>query len=393
MWIWIWWWWWWWWIVVISQKTLRHIQIQVLKFTMITLLWRVFIDENCWFLSQVPQGDAASGGKPPLLLVAQVVLEHLHQLEVKFMVSSPAMTAQNAFESWPTRSTPFKPFWENKDLLCWKAGEAALLGDTPMRDDPAVDVVIKVGNDRVSGGKSTKICLKQCPYKEVWSFSSRVVLRHYTGVLLEGSVTVRHPENRDGESGHVQEMSVSTFSQGTKISDDCPFPLRWRANVEACYIYKLYSFKGKSIHQIHLTSTPTTPNFWAPGHVGSSSCPAGPLEEALRGFVILSHPELGYNWGTWTQSGGFNPQKSARSPLVFASHRHFETLFWLWHVLTSPSGSKSFCPTVMSSHCDTTRQRHRFGKRIAVGWCCTMIPMPPRSMYPLSLWLFWWDND
>jgi len=58
----------------------------------------------------VPQGDAASGGKPPLLLVAQVVLEHLHQLEVKFMVSSPAMTAQNAFESWPTRSTPFKPF-------------------------------------------------------------------------------------------------------------------------------------------------------------------------------------------------------------------------------------------------------------------------------------------
>ena len=46
--------------------------------------------------------------------------------------------------------------------LLFKAGEAALLGDTPMRDDPAVDVVIKVGNDRVSGGKSTKIwvCLK-----------------------------------------------------------------------------------------------------------------------------------------------------------------------------------------------------------------------------------------
>ena len=25
---------------------------------------------------------------------------------------------QNAFESWPTRSTPFKPFCENKGLLC-----------------------------------------------------------------------------------------------------------------------------------------------------------------------------------------------------------------------------------------------------------------------------------
>ena len=109
------------------------------------------------------------------------------------------------------------------------AGEAALLGDTPVRDDPAVDVVIKVENDvMIWGSLSTKICLNHCPYKEVWSFSSRFDTVH--SCLVSRLSYRSHLENSDGESEHV-----------------------W--------------------------------TFWAPGYVGSSSCPAWPLEEALRGVV------------------------------------------------------------------------------------------------------------
>ena len=118
-------------------------------------------------------------------------------------------------------------------------------------------------------------------------------------------------------------------------------------------VHREPKFQMIAYHQIHVTSTPTTSNFWVSGHVGSSSCPAGPLEEALRGVDLVPSRIVHGLTGSW-QSRGFNPKKSPRSPLVFASHRQFET----------PSGSKSFCPTVMSWHYDTTRQRHRFGKKM-----------------------------
>ena len=101
----------------------------------------------------------------------------------------------------------------------------------------------------------------------MWSFSSRVVLRHYTGVLCL-----------------VARLSCSKTSRESWWRVwTCPRNVC--LSVEPCH--REPKFQMIAYHQIRVTSTPTTPNFWAPGHVGSSSCPAGPLEEALRGVDFV----------------------------------------------------------------------------------------------------------
>jgi hypothetical protein len=98
------------------------------------------------------------------------------------MVSSPAMT-KHKMRLKVGRQDQLLSSLFAKTRVCSavSAGEAALLGDTPMRDDPAVDVVIKVGNDRDSGGKSTKIwvCLKIGYIPNYSHFIGIIIINHW----------------------------------------------------------------------------------------------------------------------------------------------------------------------------------------------------------------------
>ena len=72
---------------------------------------------------------------------------------------------------------------------------------------------------------------------------------------------------------------------------------------------------------------------YAPGHVGRSSCPAGPLEEALRGVLaiafldpLLCCTEIGCGfWMSDPEFGDMDMWFLAKVDVSGLCHRHFET--------------------------------------------------------------------